>query len=337
MLLFLLFSVLSLSTVDSAAITLAQRLTNGAQISHLPPNLTTTAFNISLGVNSRPTSAIVDPRFTYDKLFLDEVLDKNSVYMTALIGLVDLSTLGWTTTLTRERQYSMGSYGDLEIRIQAKQTPSILQYRHAIWGLYRAIQEVSANGFRGCYLTLFWNPGAGAPSQKLGGVLIIHGSPLGIDNSTSIRRSLRLAMPTEVSPPELALFDLNNSTLTTQAEGTTDLKVEISLLGRPLDIDAVFQIVYTSIVYLSSRPQTERIDGPDFIQDYASQTVLRWEPSYLTVQPAFEYRYVIAALARLPAYMLEQGRFEEARFVVFVDRNEVGRGWLYRAGVPVTE
>ena len=31
--------------------------------------------------------------------------------------------------------------------------------------------------------------------------------------------------------------------------------------------------------------------------------------------------------------MYEQNRFEEAKFVVYVDEIEVGRGWLYRRGV----
>lgn len=344
MLLISLISLLSLAIVRPAAITSSLHLIKEAQLSP-SRNLSTATVDFSPSPNSSLTSIIVDPRLTYDSKFAYQVLNENSAYMNTLLALADLSTKGWTSLLRWEEPYSSSSYRDVIIRIQASQNPSTLQWRHAIWGLYLAILETSANGFRECLLTLYWRSDISGMRQKLGIVYILRGSFLGIDSDNFTEGSLEPAPPTQAISPELALANfttiLNNSTsLATKVPDLANQKIEINLLGKPLDIDAIFHTIYKGLVYLASSPQSQRISQPGLIQDHVSHTLLRWDSSYLQVQPCFEYKYAIAALARLPGYMYEQNRFEDARFIVFVDEIEVGRGWLYRRGtrgVPSSE
>lgn len=254
--------------------------------------------------------------------------------MNTLLALADLSTKGWTSTLNWGAGYSISSYKEVAIRIFASHDPSTLQYRQAIWGLYLAIRESSANGFRACILKLYWSPQIGRIPQNVGYVSLLRGSSLGADSDNSTNEFVELATAKQAKTPEIVsaspINAVNKSTaLTTRAAGTDNLKIEISLLERSLDIDAIFHMMYAAVVNLAACPQFKRIDEPGYIKDNVSRTILRWDSSYLTVQPTFEYRFLIAALARLPAYMYEQDRFREARFIVYVDEIEVGRGWLY--------
>lgn len=333
----LFLSLFGPATVHSAAVSLSPHLIMEAQLSPPPQNLSTATFDISPSLNSSRTLPVVDHRFTYSERFANLFLNKKSAYMNTVLALADLSTKGWTSKLAWEEQYSFVSYGDVIIRIHAGQNPSTLEYRHAIWGLYYAIRGTSANGFKACVSTLYWRQHVGARFEIIGYVSIIGESSVGIDRGTSGNATgefLEPALPTQKVSPEPALTNLSTTThnATSLATETTHIKVEISLLGKLIDIDAVFRTIYTAIIYLASMPQHQRIDEPGFIKDNISPTFLRWDSSYLTVQPAFEYRYAIAALADVVQYMYEQNQFEEARFVVYVYEIEVGRGLLYRTG-----
>ena len=334
MLLSLLISLLGLATLHSAAAVLPDRLLTEVQISPSPGNLSTAAFDIAPSLNSSDTTIIIDPRFSYDPRFAYRILDRKSAYLTTVLALTDLSTKGWTSILRWEAQYSWASYGDVTIRIHATQNPSILQYRYAIWGLYSAIQESSIHGFSACVLNLYWRPIVGGTPHLMGYASIISETSPQLGSGSYTERSVGLTTPTQPSPRIVAM-----SNLTTAANGSVslntgkvdrmDLNLEISFQGRPIDIDKVFHVVNTAIVYLSAWTQNGYISEPGVIKDDASRTFLRWDSTNIRAWPYLEYRHMIATLARLTAYMYEQNRFEAVRFILFVGDHEVGRGWLY--------
>ena len=337
MLLVLCLSLLGSAAVHSAAVTSSPRLINEAHL--LPPhNLSTNAFDIPPSLNDSHTLPFIDPRFTYSVKFANLFLDKRSASINALLALADLSRQGWTSRLTWEEQYQFTSYGNVVIRIHARQNPSTLQYRHAIWGLYHTIRETSANKFKACVVTLYWTTHFGATSQVIGYVSIVGETSLGIDSGNATEDFPEISQ--ELSP-EPALTNRTNATynftsLATEITHMPNVQIKIIPLGQPLNIDAVFRILYPAVVYFASMPQRRSIDEPGFIKDDVSSTFLRWDSSYLTTQPCFEYRYAILALANVPIYMYEWNQFEEMRFIVYVDEVEVGRGWLYRR-VPSSE
>lgn len=323
-------NLVGFAVVYSAAFAPSLHLINQTQLSLPRPQ------NLSMTTSNTPPT--FDPRFTYEARFSHEILDKRSAYINTLLALADLSTKGWISILRWEEQYSFSSYGDVTIRIHASQNPSTFQYRYAVWGLYFAIREASANDFRACVTTLYWTSRTSGRPVTLGYVSIVGGSSLSIDVRNFTDESLELAQPTRAKLPEVAATNFTltpNSSIAVAAQKADpeNLRIEMTLLGRSLAIDAVFLTIYEGIVYLAAWPQSQRVDRPGFVQDHAFRTFLRWDSSYLTIQPTLEYRYVIAALARLPVYMYERNRFEDARFVVYVDDIDVGRGWLYKLGV----
>ncbi|CAF9931361.1 MAG: hypothetical protein ALECFALPRED_004992 [Alectoria fallacina] len=336
-------SLFGLAILRSAAITPSSHLIKQTQPPPLRPrNKTTAASDIPPSLNRSLIPVAMDARLSYDMKFGNQFLDKKSAYMNTLLALADLSTKGWTPVLRRESHYSFSGYGDVSILIHASQNPSTLQYRHAIWGLYLAILATSAKGFRVCVLTLSWSPRVGERPHVIGYVSILGGSPSGIGSNNSTEDSLMLTFSTPASSPDLALANStttssSSTSLATETRSVPDLNIEIRLLGKGLDIDGIFRTIYTGVVQLASRPQSQRVDEPGVIDDHISGIFLRWDSSYLTVRPSFEFRYLIAALAKLPVFMYGQDRFEDARFVAYVDEIEVGRGWLYRrvgGGIP---
>lgn len=326
MLLLLLTGLLGLATVHSTAIIPPLHLVE-AQFRSSSRNSSTGGWDISTSLNSSIAS-FTDPRLTYDREWAEQSLDRKSAYMDTLLALADLSTKGWTSTLDWEAGYSLSNYNNVAVTIHASYDPSTLQYRQAIWGLYLANRESSVNGFRACVLKLYWSRQIGRIRQEVGYVSLLRGSSLGTDSDNTTNDSLEFATSKQVSANPINTLD-RSTALTTRTAGTDNLKIEISLLERSLDIDAIFHMMYAGVVYLAAFPQFARIDKAGYIKDNVARTILRWDSSYLTVQPTFEYRFLITALARLPAYMYEQDRFREARFIIYVDEIEVGRGWLY--------
>ena len=335
MLFFHLISLLGLATVHSAAAVLPDRLLSEADNSPSPGNLSAARVDIAPSLNKSGTTISTDPRFSYVPKFAQLFLNKKSAYVTTVLALTDLSTKGWTSILSSDANYSWASFGDVTIRIHATGNPSVLQHRYAIWGLYSAIQESYFHGFRACVLSLYWSPIVGGTRHLIGYVSIIGETSLQLGNGSNTENSVELITPTHLLPPTVAI-----SNTTTAANGSIsldagkveglDLSVEINFEGRPINIDNIFRVVNTAIVSLSAQTQQGYVNKPGVIKDDASRTFLRWDSTNSRAWPHMEYRHLIATLARLTAFMYDEDRFEDVRFILFVNDEEVGRGWLYR-------
>ena len=336
MLLSLLTTLLNLTVIYSAAIDPTLHLVPETSPSSLHLRNLSTSIPTNIDRDFPPNS--IDQRFSYDRTLSHEILDKQSAYLNALLALADLSTKGWNTRLAWGSIYTCASYGDVTIRIHATHNPSSLMYRHAIWGLYFAIRESSANGFMACVLALYWSPILGGTRHILGYVSILGGSSMSMDTSNFTEHTIDSAPFTQAMSPKSALTNLtttNNSSisLTIENAGSNHLGITINPEKKPLSIDAIFHTIYSGVVDLASKPQDQRIGEPGFVQERAYRTFLRWDASYLFVQPAFLYQYAILAMTAVPVYMCDRKDFREVRFIVYVDAVEVGRGWLYKQGV----
>ena len=344
--LFILFlSLLGLTTGISAAITLPFNPPKETQSSPQDPLQT-----ISTAANNLPTnsdinlssSTNIDPRFTYEVKFTPRTLYKKSAYLNTLLALADLSTKGWTVRMKWETLYQFSGYSDVVIRIHASQHPSSLQYRYAIWGLYRAIHESSDHGFKECLLRLYWSPILGGTRHLLGYVSILEAPSKDIDSDNSTGNTL--APAEAVSPEEPPYANLTTTTTTTAENSTSsvtvaeiriadNLRFEFNLENRLLNIDAVFRTIFSGLIYLSALDQSKKMLYPGHVTDEESSMYLRWDVSLWSIGPNFEPRFLISALSALPVYMYAQDKFREVRFIVFVSDVEAGRGWLYRQGL----
>ena len=340
MLLLLLLSLAGLPVTYSVATPSTLHLVQETQFTPRQlPNLSTPSTNFASNLDSSLPQNDINPRFTYDKMFADQTLDNKSAYLNTLLALADLSTMGWTERMRYETMYTFSKYGDVTIRIHASEKPSSLQYRYAIWGLYYAIREASANSLKATVLTLYWSPIVGKSRHKVGYVSILGASTPTIDVSDSNNDALGQVVPTHAdslqsTSARFTNVSINNSTTVEIIPVfRSKLSFSINLEDRPLDINAIFQTIYAGIVHLASFKQSDPIMQPGFVKDDAFRTFLRWDWSHIDVKPLFEYRHAIAALSVLPPYMYLYNQFVEVRFIVLVNSFEVGRGWLYKLGV----
>ena len=345
MLRILILSLLGLSVTHSAVTPPSLHLVQ--ETSLLPPrsqNLSTTATDITEYLNGSLPQIYIDPHLTYETLFADQILDKKSAYLNTLLALAELSTKGWSERMRYESMYSFKLYGDVTIRIHARSNPSSLQFRYAIWGLYSAVRESSANKFKATFLTLYWSPIVGKSRHVIGYVSILGGSNPNINLGPSPDDALEQVIPTQANllasapaPANVTSVSIDNSiTLSINHMAPPKLVTKINLERKQLPVDAVFHTLYAGIVHLASFPQSDPIIHPGFVRDDTFETFLRWDWSHLSVQHLFLYKYAINALSALPVYMYAHNQFSEVRFIVYVNGLEVGRGWLYKNGLRET-
>ena len=340
MLLLLLLSILCLPVTHSAVTPSTLHLVHER---HFSPrqfqNVSTPSSTFANNIDSSLPQNDIDPRFTYDRMFISQILDQKSAYLNTLLALADLSTKGWTERLGYESMYIFSKYGDVTIRIHASEKPSSLQYRYAIWGLYRAICEASAHKLQATVLTLYWSPILGGSRHRIGYVSILGASTPTIDIDSSNNDALEQVVPTNADSLQStsARFTnvlVNNSTaVEINSVFSPKLSFNINLEKKRLDIGAVFQTFYAGIVHLASFNQSDPIMQPGFVKNDAFQIFLRWDWTHIDVKPLFEYQHAIAALSVIPPYMYRYDQFVEVRFIVLIDGVEVGRGWLYKMGI----
>lgn len=330
MLLFVLISLLGLPPAQSAATPPSLQIMEGASL--IPPrsqNSSTATTNTPTNISSSIPRDNIDPRFTYEKYIADSSLDKSSAYLNTLLALEDLSTKGWTSTLSYGKIYTFTGYGGVTVRASASLNPSNLQYRHAIWGLYFAIREASSHDFRACVLTLYWSPIKGKSRHVIGYVSILSPATLSINAGNPTDDTLENTTPSPpISLPNLIENDDNSTSFTIAPVDQTGLGFRIEFGDRRIDIDSVFQTVYAGVVYLASFPQSQAITQPGLIKGDVD-TFLRWDSVAIQAWPSFEYRYALAALSTMAVCMYERARFWEVRLFTYIDENEVGVSWLY--------
>ncbi len=100
---------------------------------------------------------------------------------------------------------------------------------------------------------------------------------------------------------------------------------------KTLGIYDVFVPIMGALCEIAPHPSTYRSDGLiEGLQGYAGAICilpvfpLRMNPPYL------EYRWIVRAIARIPAYMLEQRRFGNIKFDMAVDGVPIAFGALDR-------
>ena len=300
-----------------------------------PENTTTAAVDIPLHLNSSVPGDTIDPRLTYSTKFGTRSLDRRSCYMNTLNALLDLPRRGWLRRIS-ETDYSLPGYSDIHIRLEAFEDSTLMQYRHAVWGLYLAIHEMMANQLKSCVLTLSWSFTVGGTPHVIGFVAIVGTYSSGIGTGNSTEDSLEVPQ----SPSQGGSFNINdpfsvifgnarNSSSSAAELKSQELRVDTTFItGAALTVDTVFHVVSAGIVLLASQPQDQAIQVPGYINDSPSGLCLRWDGSFRGAD--FLYRDAMIGLAALPVDMYAQDRFDPMRFVVYVDEMETGRGIIYK-------
>ena len=330
MLFLLLLCLLNLTIVNSTVLYLPDYLRNGTERFDLSGINATVA-----GTDHDAVNNAISPGSDIDRHFRT-VMDTNpgirisgkSTYMNILKAMIQLSYSEGTHAYAGET-FSFRGYTDVKIRItRITSSSTTLQYRYAVWGLFKAAEYMSRNNKFTCTIvSLYWD-GSGVP--VLAGIIKISPNPL-LDITSSKELPHLVSIGQQAQTPSnssnLANVTSNEYSETDRATITDagEFKVFIELQGKTLSIKVVFMMLLSGLLHIASFPTAHHVQ--DFlIRDSSSRTEFQYE-NYGAASH-FTYHAAARALALVPKYMFAQSRFEAATFVVEIGSIPAGTGYL---------
>lgn len=330
----LLVCLLSLGWVRSTAITLPNVHRNQTVLRNLPLN------NLSVaGSDSGTTDALrlmtepFDSRFgTISQIYPDVKISGKSTYMNILKAMIKLSYSEGTDPYMGET-FSFYGYTNVKVRItRAAPSSMTLQYRYAIWGLFRSADYLTTANHFSCIITnLYWS---GSGSQVLVGVIEIFPDSIpGILESKEIQKLVGSSRQAETLPqlPKLANVThvCRNKTNLASPTDAGRLSVFLELQGPVLSIAEVFMTLFRALVRIASFG-TAQLVGDFQVRDMNTMTELVYEDyaAPRTSPPFFVYHEAARALGYVPNFMFAKHKFEAVTFVLEVDGTPVGTGYL---------
>lgn len=331
MLSFLLLCFLGLSVLSPASITLPMNLRNQTKLRNFS-HINSSVVGIVPGpiTNASLLGNPIDKNFaTISKVYPEVKISGKSTYMSILKAMIKLSYSESTHAYAGET-FCFQGYTDVKVRITS--SSSALQYRYAIWGLFKAVQYLTMNSLFVCIIVnLYWS-GGGAPD--LVGVIELFPDPLPniaenreIENLVGIgRRGARSSNSLDLA--NFASFRSNETDLAASTNAGK-LSVFLELQGTRLSIAEVFMTIFLALVHIASFGTAQLVH--DFeVQDLNTKTELVYEhyDAPRTAPPFFVYHEAARALGYIPNYKFAQHSFEAVTFVLEVDGTPVGTGFL---------
>ena len=332
MLPFLLSYLLGLSIVNANVIRLPGQLKNQTGLLSFPHMNTTLDVDELDPINgSSLTENPVDKNFgTVIAVYPDIRISAKSTIMSVLKAMIQLS-YSEGTHVYAGGTFSFRSYTDVKINIARGETSSsTLQYRYALWGLFKAAKHMFADNVFVCTVVQMYWSGSGVPASV--GVIHIVPDPLpDIAGSNEIYDFMNIGQQAETLSTSLdwVKSTKNNDTDLVTSTNAGKLIVFIELQGQTLSIPEVFMTLFLALVHLASF-RTADIVHEFVVRDPQTKMELVYEPygAPRTSAPFFTFHAAARALGRLPKYMFAEGRFEAAVFILEIGGTPVGQGFL---------
>lgn len=337
MLSLLLVGLLSLNVVNAVAITLSGIHQNQTELPNFPLSNSSV-----IGTDVDPTNAPsllgnpIDKDFrTIMKVYPEVKISGKSTYMNVLKAMIKLS-YGESTHAYAGETFSFQGYTDVKLRIMpATASSSALQYRYAIWGLFKTVQYLTTNKLFVCVVVdLYWS---GDGASVLVGVIEIFPDPMpdiaASDESQGLVRIGRRAQRPYHSL-DLANFTSigRNETDLAASINAGELSVFVKFQGPRLSVPEVFMTIFLALVRIAWFGTGQIVH--DFkVRNSITKTELVYERYGAPREspPFFVYHEAARALAHVAEYMFEQHRFEAVIFVLQVDGTLVGTGLLRKS------
>lgn len=274
-----------------------------------------------------------DRRFgTITRVYPDVKMSGKSAYMNILKAMIKLSYSEGTHAYAGEI-FSFPGYTNVRIRVTpATSSNSDLQYRFAIWGLFRSADYLTLANVFSCIITdLYWSESG---SQVPVGVIEIFPYPLP-DNleGKEIQNLVGTSRQAETLPHFGKLANVTyggrNETDLASPTNAGRLSVFLELQGPVLSIPEVFMTLFRALVRIASFGTAQVVH--DFqVQDMDTMTELVYEDygAPRTSPPFFIYHEAARALGNIPKFMFAQHKFEAVTFVLEIDGTPIATGYL---------
>ena len=324
MLSFRLLCLFGLIVVNSTIISLPSHLRNGTELLNLShTNATVLRNNRNSTSNASFLGSPIDSRFTtVVNSYPDVKISGKSTLMNILKTMIELS-YSEGTHVYAGGTFSFRDYTNVKIRI--KPSSSRLQYRYAIWGLFKAAQYLTSNNMFVFIIVNLYRSEGGVPA--LLGTIEIFPDPLpDVVESEKVQNLIGVGQQAETPPitPGLASIEDNETGV---AAGK--LSVFLEFQGQILSIPEVFMTLFLGLFHIASHGTAHLVHEFE-VRDRSTKMELVYEhyDAARTSPPFFKYYYAARALEYIPKYMFAQRRFEEVIFVLEIGGTPVGIGHL---------
>lgn len=335
MLFFYLLCTFDLIVANSAVISPPSHSQNGTELLNLSrTNATVVEIDPDRTDNASLLGNPIDKDFrTVIHSFPHIKISGKSTYMSILKAMIELSYSEGTHAYTGGT-FSFRNYSNVKIRIERITTSSsALQYRYAIWGLFKtALYLTTSKTFTCTSVELYWS-GGGRPAWV--GIVEIGPDHLpDVVASTEVRNLMGTGQRAETPSnyPDGAhstSIEDEETDLAAFTGNVEKISVKAELQGQTLSIPQVFMTLLLGLLHIAAFGAADPVH--DFkVQDLLTKTELVYEnyDTPRTSPPFFTYGVAARALAYVLRYMFAQSRFEAVIFVLEVDGTPVGIGHL---------
>lgn len=318
---------LTLSTlVFSQILTAATTLTPGDNASALTA-LTAGLNNSILGIPEPPQGFDLKYEIGGPKLRITSCL------MNTIAALKELALGDWDGKIIDGTEYKLDNYPEVSIIITTPRRKRNVQVRFVLWAICLGVYEmIGERRFEFAQFEMSWEGQilgwVHVVNHPLGAVLTIEerqaDQTLGLGNKSatllSANRTIAL-VPTNITN----VLAVDNAGDPAEAR----LNTRFGPYGHTLGIYDVFVPIMSGLTDMAKYPSTHQSDGMIMaIEGFKGFICILPAMPWRTSPPFMEYGWVIRTIARIPTYMLEQGRFGEISIIIAVDGANIGVGRL---------
>lgn len=319
---FLALSILSFSR----ALTAATALTPGSD-SSTPIAPTAGMSNSTLGIPIPPQSFGLTYEIGGPKLRITSCL------VNTVAALKELALRDWDDKIIDGTEYELDDYPEVRIIITTPKRKRNVQVRFVLWAACLGVYDmILKKKFEFAQFEMSWE------RQVLGWVQVVNhptsaslttekgqvNGTLDVGNISATLLSTDRTIGLEpISITNIVTMDNAND----PAEAR--LNVTITPYGDTLGVYDVFVPIMSGLTDMAQFPSTHQVSGLIIgLEGFKGFICIVPAIPLRTSPPFMEYAWLIRAIARIPTYMLEKGRFGEVNIRIEVDGVGVGFGRL---------
>lgn len=256
-----------------------------------------------------------------------------SCLMNTVAALKELALGSWDGKLLDGKEYRLDQFPEVSIVITLPGRRRNIPSRFVIWAIFFGVLEmISIKKFefaqfemKSSGVVMGWVHVTNNPN---GATLFTEGK---YSNGTPIWNNTT-SSPSTNRTAGLNPTNITNPTTTTNANDPAEARLNVNFIpeGDTLGINDVFAPVMSGLVDMAQYPKTHHssVFVIGLVKEFKGTIcIFPWMPMR-TSPPFLEYGWLIRAIARFPAYMLEKRRFGAVRFEIYVDEVPVAFGAL---------
>ncbi|CAF9918837.1 hypothetical protein IMSHALPRED_004432 [Imshaugia aleurites] len=257
-----------------------------------------------------------------------------SCLMNTIAALKELALKNWGSDKIMDgTEYRLDNYPEVSITVTTSRRQRNIQARFVIWAIcLGVIDMISKKQFEFAQFEISWD------GQVLGWLQIVN-QAAGVDLKTKTRQdngtvgmeNLTTTLLSANGTVGLEPFSITNIVTMDNADDPAEARLQVTMYptGVTLAIYDVFVPIMSGLTDLAGHSSTQQTTG--FISGLTGFQgwICIFEATPVRTSPPFmEFGWLIRAIARIPAYMLETGRFGEISMRIEVDGVLVGFGRL---------